>query len=153
MNDAGVRIAEIPLEDTLTLRNDVLRPGYARSECVFEGDDDTDTRHFGALDNNDNVVGILSVYRRANPAVSENNGNSYQIRAMATNPHLRGLGIGYLLINAAEEYVRKCAGNWLWANARSSAVAFYRKAGYEAISEEFMIEPIGPHFLVCKPLQ
>lgn len=153
MNAGGIHVEEITVEDALALRNDVLRPGYDRSDCIFAGDYDADTRHFGALDGKGNIVGILSVYRRGNPAVGDDEGDSYQIRAMATKPGMRGRGIGDLLIARMETHVLGCGGHWLWANARSEAIAFYRKAGYQVVSGEFMIDPIGPHYLICKHLQ
>lgn len=54
-------IQEISSKDTLPLRNEILRPGKDVSTCIFEGDDAPTTRHFGAIDEAGNIVGIVSV--------------------------------------------------------------------------------------------
>ncbi|HDZ16189.1 MAG TPA: GNAT family N-acetyltransferase [Methylophaga aminisulfidivorans] len=145
-----MKINEIPSQDTLQLRNDILRPGKARSECVFEGDNAQKTRHFGAFDDAANIEGIVSVYCNQNPLISHE--VAYQIRAMATSRQSRGQGIGRLLLSAAEEYAKTAGASVVWANARQSAIGFYKKAGYDVISEEFVIDGIGPHYLVSKSL-
>ncbi|MBU3070711.1 GNAT family N-acetyltransferase [Aestuariicella sp. G3-2] len=141
-------IKEIPARDTLQLRSKVLRSGKPISECVFEGDDSVGTRHFGAVDSNNNVVGIVSVYSKKTPLID--GGTCFQLRAMATSESCRGQGVGNRLLSAAEEYASQSGASFVWANARSSAIEFYIKAGYEIKSDEFMIDGIGPHYLVSK---
>ena len=34
----------------------------------------------------------------------------------------------------------------LWCNARTPALSLYRRAGFEATSEEFQTPRIGPHY-------
>lgn len=146
-----MKIREISSAETLALRSEVLRPGRDISACKFDGDDAPETRHFGAVDMRDNILGIVSVYRQDNPVISID-GMSYQIRAMATAPACRGRGLGNLLLTAAENYAKSCCASLIWANARSSAIGFYTKAGFAVESEEFMIDGVGPHYLVTKLL-
>ena len=141
-------IREITSKDTLSLRNEVLRPGKDVSTCIFEGDDAPNTRHFGAIDEAGSIVGVVSVYRKSNTAIKAE--NSYQIRAMATGSACRGKGVGRLLLAAVEEHANSEGSSLIWANARSSAVGFYTKAGYRVASSEFNIDGIGPHYLVVK---
>jgi len=141
-------IKEISLSDTLALRSEILRPDKDVSDCVFESDHSPSARHFGALDERGNIVGVVSVHRNSNPLINAD--HIYQIRAMATSVSYRGTGVGRLLLNAVEGYVISTDATLLWANARSSAVGFYLKAGYKVVSEEFNIKDIGPHFLVMK---
>lgn len=143
-------IREISAQDTLALRNELLRPGKDVSTCIFEGDDAPSTRHFGAIDEAENIVGIVSVYRNDNPSIKAE--NAYQIRAMATGSACRGQGVGRLLLAAVEKYAKSEGASLIWANARSSATGFYTKAGYSLASSEFNIDGIGPHYLVIKPL-
>lgn len=143
-------INEIPSRATLNLRSEILRPGKSISECVFEGDDASTTRHFGAIDEEGNIVGIVSVYRRENPAIDIT--DVFQIRAMATSPTCRGRGVGNLLLTSAEGYAKSQGAALIWANARSSAVEFYTKSGYSLASREFVIDVIGAHYLVTKSL-
>lgn len=145
-----VIILDIKPEDTLALRNEILRPGKHLSACVFEGDDDSYTKHFGAIDSNDTIVGIVSVYRNINPQFA--NVDSYQLRGMATKSSCRGLGIGNLLLASAESCAKTSGAKVIWANARSSAIGFYIKHGYNVVSDEFFIDGIGPHFVVMKSL-
>ncbi len=143
-----MKIEEIPSQQTLALRNEILRPGKDVSTCLFEGDDALDTRHFGALDDEGHLVGVVSVYRTGHQAFQQE--SAWQIRAMATSRAYRGQGVGSLLLAAAENYARGSGASVIWANARSSAIGFYTKAGYSVISEEFMIDGIGPHYLIVK---
>lgn len=146
-----MQIREIPSSTTLNLRSEVLRPGKDISACIFEGDDAPATRHFGAMDAACNLLGIVSVYRNGNPLIADT--EVYQIRAMATSPACRGQGIGSLLLTYAEGYAKSQDAALVWANARSSAIGFYVKAGYEVASEEFVIDGIGVHYLVIKSLE
>lgn len=145
-----MNICEISSGDTLGLRNEVLRPGKDITECIFPGDEAPDTRHFGAFDGQSNVVGIVSVYRKNHPAVAGD--EPYQIRGMATKANHRGHGAGALLLAAAERYAKSRGSKVIWANARTSAMGFYTKHGYSPASEEFVIEGVGPHYLVVKAL-
>ncbi len=144
-------VKEIPSNATLALRNDILRPGKDISECVFEGDDAPSTRHLGAMDEENNIVGIVSVYRNGHPAIHDD--HVYQIRAMATSPAWRGQGVGNMLLSSAERYAKSQGSTLIWANARGSAIGFYTQSGYSLASGEFVIEGIGAHYLVIKSLE
>ncbi|WP_347331628.1 GNAT family N-acetyltransferase [Marinimicrobium locisalis] len=143
-------IQKVSSKDTLTLRNELLRPGEDISACIFEGDNDPGTAHFGAIDEKNNVVGIASVYRKKEPSMKTE--NSHQLRAMATDSTCRRKGVGKLLLAAAEEYAKAEGSSLIWANARSAAIGFYIKAGYSLASNEFNIEGVGPHYLVIKQI-
>ena len=143
-------IREISSADTLSLRNEVLRPGKDISECIFDSDDAPDTRHFGAIDTQNNIVGIVSVYRSGNPSITGI--NPYQIRAMAIRSTCRGQGLGSSLLTSAENYAKSRSSTLIWANARSSVIGFYTQSGYSLASDEFVIDGIGPHYLVTKSL-
>lgn len=143
-----MKIRKISSKETLALRNEVLRPGKDLSACVFEGDEAPRTQHFGALDDEENIVGIVSVYYKECPSLQLQ--NAYQLRSMATSPRCRGKGIGRLLLETVEDFVKAEEVPAIWANARSSALGFYLNAGYKQVSDEFMIEEVGPHYLVTK---
>ena len=143
-------IREISSKNTLALRNKILRPGKDLSACEFEGDNAPSARHFAALDEENSIVGVVSVYRNDNPSVKAE--RAYQIRAMATDSACRGLGVGKLLLAAVENYARSERSSLIWANARSSALGFYTKSGYNIATSEFYIEGVGPHYLVIKSL-
>ena len=69
---------------------------------------------------------------------------------MATEPDVRGSGFGTALLAACLEHVAASGGRELWCNARLGAVGFYRRAGFEVVSEEFDIAGIGPHVVMAR---
>lgn len=138
----------ISAEDTLNLRNQILRPGKSRADCIFEGDHADSTCHFGVLDRSNNIVGIVSVYQKSHDKINDK--NVYQLRSMAVAPSYRGSGLGVLLLKAAEAHVKLTGAKSIWANARSSALGFYLQQDYQALTDEFLIEGVGHHYLVTK---
>ena len=145
-----MKVVQVSAEQTLPLRNEILRPGKPVSTCLFDGDEQALTRHFGALDDQGQIVGIVSIFSNPHPDLPAT--FTYQLRGMATSEQCRGLGVGILLIKSVEQYLTaiECVG--LWANARTEALGFYKKQGYQVMSDEFMIENVGPHYLVAKAL-
>ena len=131
------------------LRQAVLRPGRKLSDCIYEGDDDNTTAHFGAIENEE-IIGIISVYQRPNLDVGDDTG--FQIRAMATALKVRGKGVGLDLLRAGECYAAVIGAHYVWANARATAIGFYRKAAYDIDSQAFEIEGVGSHYLVNRYL-
>jgi len=146
----GAILQEISAQQTWPLRSEVLRPGRPLSACIFSGDDAPDTHHFGMVDSNGDIVGIVSALRNSHPAVAGS--ASYQIRAMAVSPHCRGQGLGKLLLVGVEHFLASRGTALVWANARSEAVGFYQQQGYRVVSDEFVIADVGPHYLVSKSL-
>jgi GNAT superfamily N-acetyltransferase len=140
-----MQIIEIKASETLSLRNKILRPGLDLSLCHYPGDSDDSTHHLGCTANNE-LVGIVSIYERSNSEV--HSGCGFQIRAMATCETVRRQGLGLNLLKAAQEKAFDSGANYIWANARASAIGFYRRAGYTIGDNEFQIEGVGAHFLI-----
>jgi GNAT superfamily N-acetyltransferase len=143
-----MQILKIKANQTLNLRNTILRPGLDLAQCEYVGDNDDSTHHLGCVVDNE-LVGIVSIYERSNSAV--HSGCGFQIRAMATCDTVRGKGMGLSLLKAAEQTAFNSGAKYIWANARASAIGFYKKAGYQIGHEEFQIEGVGAHFVVCLP--
>ena len=61
---------------------------------------------------------------------------------MATAPDVRGTGVGGLLLERGLEVVTPAGGALLWCNARTAALGFYRRYGFQVGADEF---PSGPH--------
>jgi len=141
-----MEIRGIRSQDTLELRLKVLRPNGSLEDCKFPGDDDLLTKHYGAFVD-DFLLGIVSIYPRKHADFS---GVGFQIRAMATHPQARGKGAGAKLLNKAEAYAFDNNAAYVWANARTSAMEFYRKFEYMVDDNEFHIEGLGPHVIVSK---
>jgi GNAT superfamily N-acetyltransferase len=149
---AEVRV--ITAGETLPLRQTVLRPGRSLAAAQFSGDDAPATRHFGAF-RDGRLVGTASLFLAELP---EQTGlAAWQLRGMATAPEARGMGFGRALVFACVAFARENGARLLWCNARTPAVGFYRKLGFETLGGEFEIPGVGPHFRmrlrlgVCAP--
>lgn len=127
--------------EVLPLRSLVLRNGKAAAQCTFDGDDAPDTFHVGYIVNGQ-VKCVASFMR----TISTNEEKIYQLRGMATHPDFRGKSYGKAVVNFAEDYLKQKNTDYLWCNARASAVSFYEKLNFIIDSEEFQIPDIGPHF-------
>lgn len=143
----SVSVNLIPVENTLTIRQQILRPKLLVNDCYFAGDNDESTHHFGAFINN-SLVGVVSLFNQNTNKLTLTHGQ--QIRAMATIQNVRGQGVGYKLLSVLESHAFDNGAAYLWANARVSAKGFYEKAGYTIDNNEFMIEGVGNHVLVSK---
>jgi predicted GNAT family N-acyltransferase len=104
--------------------------------------------HLVAFDG-DRLVGIASLYREARRGGT---GNGWRLRGMATDPEVRGAGFGTALLAACMDQVASEGGDELWCNARVGAAAFYQRAGFEVVSEEFEVPGIGAHVVMSRPL-
>lgn len=140
-------IIKIDSNATYSVRQDVLRKGKPIETCYFNGDDDATTTHFG-LFLEENVIGVVSVYKVNNPIFTEN--NQFQIRGMAVLPEFQGKGFGEQLLKEAEKYCLKEQADLIWFNARDKAISFYKKSGYEIIGKSFDIPHVGIHFVMHK---
>jgi GNAT superfamily N-acetyltransferase len=144
MNRTQPEIRKISPEDTYAIRLELLRPGHPIEDAMFPGDRDPETVHFGAFSGEDHV-GIATLLRAAFPAQPDVTG-AWQLRGMATLPSVQGLGFGRALLAACVEHARSRSAELLWCNARSHAIGFYERAGFQCVGDEFHIEDAGPHF-------
>ncbi|SDX86931.1 Acetyltransferase (GNAT) domain-containing protein [Modestobacter sp. DSM 44400] len=70
---------------------------------------------------------------------------AWQLRGMATDPRVRGLGAGRAL--GAEGLTRVIAvgGDLVWCDARAAAVGFYERIGFSTVTETYDLPPAGSH--------
>jgi len=73
-------------------------------------------------------------------AVAE--GASWQLRAMVTDPAVRGTGLGRLLVEAAVDHVATHGGDMIWCNARVTAQGFYARLGFRSVTERFVVDSV-----------
>lgn len=140
MNPSHFALRAVSLADILSLRHAELRSGLPVVTAHFDGDDDPETRHFGAF-LIEGCVGCASFMLR--PWHGE---PGYQLRGMATRADLVRQGIGTALLRFAEDALTAELGaQLLWCNARLGAVEFYRRLGWAVVSEVFDIPTVGPH--------
>ncbi len=76
---------------------------------------------------------------------------SCRLRQMAVNIKLQHKGIGFSLMNFAENIARDKGYGGLVMHARKVAVGFYQKCGYTVNGEEFF-EVTIPHYKMYKKL-
>ncbi len=75
-----------------------------------------------------------------------------RLRQMAVQNNLQGKGIGAAMLNFAENVARDMGYKMITMHARSTAVGFYKKAGYKVIGEQFLELSI-PHYIMEKRLR
>lgn len=149
-----ITISVISSQHTHEVRWPVLRKGLPQSACEFKGDDLSSTIHLGAF-NKDQLVGALTLLEKDKTAIKEVfplAKSMYQLRGMGVLEYCQGHGIGAQLMRAAQSHLKEKQVNVIWFHARTSAVGFYKKMGYQVIGEELYLEPAGPHFKMAKVL-
>ena len=139
-------IRAVPTDEIRPLRHRILRPTQTYEDTLYPGDDLPETVHFGAFDG-DRLVGIASLYREDRPGGPA---PGWRLRGMATEPDVRGQGYGAAMLAAAVDHAAAAGGREVWCNARMVAVDFYRRAGFEVVSEEFDIPGIGGHVVMAR---
>jgi ribosomal protein S18 acetylase RimI-like enzyme len=139
----SVEIRQVAAAEIYPLRLEVLRPGRPPESAPFAGDNEPTTCHFAAIQNG-KIVGVASLFLAAMPEFPGL--KAFQLRGMASAAQSRGQGIGRALTRACVEHARKNGVRLLWCNARTSAVGFYLKLGFEVVGQEFEIPDVGPHF-------
>lgn len=139
----------ITAQETLPLRSSVLRNNLPLDNCVFPGDDIIGGFHLG------NFVGekLVCIATFFPESYQEVQGVGFRLRGMATDPLFTGKGYGADLIKFAIEALTSTDAAYIWCNARSSAVNFYKKLEFEIVSDEFEVPSIGPHFNMIRQLK
>jgi len=146
-------VRPIRAEDTWELRHRVLRPHQTLADCDYPGDRDPANFHLGVLDTARSpsvVVCIGTFHAEADPTLPGL--HHYRLRGMATEPALRGRGLGAMLLRDAFARLRERGADRLWCHAREGAIAFYTSLGFTAHGAPFEVPGIGPHLLMSLPL-
>ncbi len=133
------------------LRRRVLRSNNPESNVVDTRDDDPTTWHFAGFVGERVVVGA-SFYPATAPVNPEL--RSYQLRFMAVDFDVQGRGYGTAVMAAAEAALRALGAEQIWANARDTALGFYRATGWTVVpgSEHVSGETQLPHSVVVRRL-
>ncbi|MBD0832405.1 GNAT family N-acetyltransferase [Aestuariibaculum sediminum] len=142
-------IKTINASETIAVRHPVLRPGRPVETCHFDGDDQTTTFHFGIYNNN-TLVGVVSYFKNNCKLLS--NEEQYQLRGMAVLEPFQGKGLGKLLVEHGNTFLKNLETTVVWCNAREIALNFYKKNNFKIIGAPFEIKDIGLHHIMYKPL-
>jgi len=139
-----ITIEQVDAAATYPLRAQELRQGRP---VEIEEDDAPYTLHLAARidggESSGQIVGVVRFHPRDCPW--RDTEGSWQLRGMATDPRVRGLGAGRALV--AEGLTRLSARNaqLVWCDARKPAVGFYEKCGFTVVTEEYDLRPVGLH--------
>lgn len=136
-------IAEpVSLDDTLPVRQALLRSHQTLDEILQPGDDEA--AHFGIW-SGDELVAIGSVFDDP----SDETGAPLRIRFMATHPDRQGRGLGRKVLQRCLDHAGRRSGA-VWCTARVPASGFYTSQGFEVVGDVFDIDGIGPHVLMVR---
>jgi GNAT superfamily N-acetyltransferase len=142
----SVQIGAVDVEEIIDLRHAILRAGLARETAYFPGDHDSRTVHLAAKYGK-------AIVACATVLVNQWEGRpACQLRGMAVDPAYQRRGVGRRLLAEIERVAVENSVGLIWANARAPAAEFYRKHGWEIVSEEFEIPTAGPHFKMVRKL-
>jgi GNAT superfamily N-acetyltransferase len=131
-------VRAIPVAQTRALRQAVLRPHETLAE-VADGEA-TDAFGVGAFDADELVaVGLVS---------PDGEPGAWRVRGMATAPQARGRGAGTAVLARLLDHATEHGATRIWCNARTPARSLYERAGLRAVSDEFELPAIGPHFVM-----
>ncbi len=142
-----ITVEAVPASAVLPLRAAILRPGLASAEAVYAVDDDPTTLHLAAIDETGAVVGCSTWFAepwQGRPA--------WRLRGMATAPSVRGSGVGGALLRRGLAEAQAARVDFAWCNARTVALGFYRRYGFETVGEEFVTAIGIPHYLMWCPV-
>ena len=103
----------------------MLWPDKPLDFCKVEGDDSA--YHFGIAINHE-IVCVASVFI---------DNNSARLRKFATLHKHQGKGIGSYMLKYLVNHLQQNGIDYLWFDARSSALSFYNRLGFEAIDSIF----------------
>ena len=152
MNQQTHTVEKISAADTLSIRQQVLRPNWTIDQCNFEGDQDETTFHIGAFQDGA-LIGIATMMRDSSAELTAIDIDQYRLRGMAVLPEYRDQGVGRSILDECIQEVRQRECNLFWCNARIKAARFYTAAGFSKTSETtFDIPGAGLHFLMFKQL-
>ena len=140
------------MQRIFALRKRVLRPHLAEDVPFLLADDLLPTTiAYAAVTPDGRLLGIGRLNPEPPPfAPCERAG--WRVRAMATDPQVRGLGVGSAVLGAIVGHVTRGGGGILWCNARLGARTLYERAGMEARGDVWDEPDIGPHIVMWMPV-
>lgn len=140
-----ITIKFINTEATYDLRIKILRDGKPE-RYHFDNDDAVGPFHLGVF-KDDNCVGIAT-FLKSNHTYFNRKKNIYQLRGMAVDNSFQSKGVGKLILERAIVALNEKSCELLWCNARENAVGFYKKLGFKTEGERFMVQHVGPYFVM-----
>ena len=119
-------IKNIQASETWDLRHRVMAPNRPFDSIKLPKDEEG--LHFGLFEE-EKLISVISLFIENDMA---------QFRKFATEISEQNKGYGSILLNHIIEESNKNNIKNLWCNARMTALGFYEKFGFEAVSETWM---------------
>ncbi len=141
----ALSVERVSAQDTLALRQQVLRPHQRRDQTVLPGDDVPGALHLAARQDGA-IVAIGSI--SPDPHPHDPRDGDWRVRGMAAAPEARGRGHGSAILAGLIAHATQNGARRVWCNARTPARSLYDRAGFVVEGEQFEIDPIGPHLLM-----
>lgn len=143
----GSTVTRSSAAETAALRQAVLRPHLTIEQMAIDVDQTPDTAYLAvrAPASQAAIVGCVRLEPMPCPwpeALEVPARAAWQLRAMATDPAVRGTGLGRLLVEAAVEHVALRGGDLIWCNARVSAEDFYSRLGLRRVTGHFVVPDV-----------
>jgi ribosomal protein S18 acetylase RimI-like enzyme len=135
-----ITVEQVDAAATFPLRAQELRQGRP---VEIDEDDAPYTLHLAARIDGGEIVGVVRFHPRDCPW-REGEG-SWQLRGMATDPRVRGLGTGRALVAEGLSRIAARGGQLVWCDARGTAVGFYERLGFSSITDDYYLRPVGLH--------
>lgn len=131
-------------EKSVELRNKILRIPLGHFLDINKLQKEESDIHIVAIDG-DKIISTLILTPIENDIL--------KMRQVAVDNESQGTGIGSCLVEFAEKIAKEKGFSKIILEARSSAVDFYIKKGYEIISDEYIDEHINiPHYKMEKTI-
>ena len=139
---ARVEHGSAAYDASVVLRNDVLRKPLGLQLTDEELEKERSDYHV-VCEEDGVLVGCLVLV----PVSRE----EIKMRQVAVSPRAQGQGIGRALTEFAEDFARRRGFSKMTLHARTTAVPFYEKLGYQRVGDEFE-EVTIPHWSMQKTL-
>ncbi|ACT96468.1 GNAT family N-acetyltransferase [Dyadobacter fermentans] len=127
----SIEIQKVTAGDLIDIRHSVLWPDKPR-EFVKVPEDDSGI-HFGLYFSGE-LVSVISLFA---------DGQDIRFRKFATLPDFQGKGLGSKLLQHAISYAKAQGYKRMWCDARTDALRFYERFGFQKFSEPFLKEHIS----------
>lgn len=144
-----VMVEAIRVELERPVRNVVLRPNRPFETTFYPGDEAADSFHAGAYLHG-KLCGVASVIHESPPG--RDDPGAWRLCGVAVLQDFRSKGLDSQLVQTCIDQVKWRAGSLVWCRARSKALDFYRRLGFQAQGDEFSIPESGPHFLMARSI-
>ncbi|MBA5792326.1 GNAT family N-acetyltransferase [Flavobacterium sp. xlx-214] len=138
---------QIKIEEVIQIRHTVLRKDLPIETCHFEGDLDEGTKHFGAFLNNE-LVGVATMMLKKTDTFKVH--PVYRLTGLSVLENHQKHHIGSRLLHFAEENISRKGSVMIWCFARTTAISFYKRNGYQLNVQEVILPKIGSHRIMFK---